>query len=322
MEKAHHKKATIEESGLAQPAMLAAPPARKVTSEEIFDNLSRSMAGMVSRREVLKMAITGFATMALSKLGIKSAWAGSCLCNGVIPFDPSYQCCTPGGVVAKHPITDLNKCAATLVPSSSFSCNPKGCADLFGPPVFNFAFKFYDSDCNSLYCCLATCQSNASICGVNFTTSINPSLTCAHLLLGITSPKGFAEYALCMIAGDYLRKMNVYVGFTMIHERLQKLGCDCCNSQNCSCTEPNHTCASINDLYPSCCTAYQGCWMGSSGHAKCCDNSGSAFADSFGNVHCCPPKTFGYNTDYGFSCEQCDSDLGRGIAAAFCSRYS
>ena len=102
----------------------------------LFDNLTRSVAGTTSRRGALRVALTGLAGLALSRIGINTAWAAAnCLCNGTV-YDSATACCTATGVVQKNPIADLVRCPGK-VPTTSPSypgCRPNGCGGQGGIP--------------------------------------------------------------------------------------------------------------------------------------------------------------------------------------------
>ncbi len=321
----------IKKIGQHKTMVEKSPPAHstnKTEVDDIFDNLARSMAGSLTRREALKMAVTGFAAMALTKLGISPAWAATCLCNGVTLFDPDFQCCTPTGVVSKRPIANLNNCPGK-VPNPTFTCNPSGCSGLgIGtPPLASVMFGIlgFDSECNTLYCCLATCNNDGPTCLEDFTFSAGNK--CLALLAGGTvtglGPKGRSAYGACVLSMIWLRGSMLGSHGPRTYENLQKLGCDCCGSHTCSSCMPGTFPCSFpgsNDKVLNCCPIGYRCSIGSAGYTKCCPPDHIGFSDTSGIVQCCPPKTFGFNDKSGgFSCVSCDSDLGRSLGAAFCA---
>jgi hypothetical protein len=71
-----------------------------------FDELAREVARGLSRREALKFALTGLAGAALTSLGIKTAWATTCDCNGEQNYPILDLAACPNRLQVKAPSTD------------------------------------------------------------------------------------------------------------------------------------------------------------------------------------------------------------------------
>ena len=68
----------------------------------LFDNLTRSVAGTATRRGALRVALTGLAGLALSKIGINTAWAAAnCLFMYISP-EVRYSSVYFDAIVSKH----------------------------------------------------------------------------------------------------------------------------------------------------------------------------------------------------------------------------
>lgn len=294
--KLQHHKLTADKSTSVQSSV-------EPSGDELFDNLSRSMAGSLTRREALKVAFTGLAGMVLMKIGINTAWAGTeCLCNGAIPYDPKVSCCTLSGVVQKNPIADLNNCPGK-VPNPTYKCNPNGCGGEGGTPVPNgfMGANFYPA-CAEHDCCYGECNHYKNDCDTNFRANLN--LACSAAAIMTVNPNLLAacKAVALLYYGFVSKKGQTY------YDAAQKQACSCCGDETCTgCVtiDPRHPsmlCTGIRDLAVTCCTHPGSCYSTGS-HAKCCPQYWVGFSDEARNVHCCPPKTVGSNVGGFFRCE-------------------
>lgn len=194
-------------------------------SENLFDNLARSMAGSLTRREALKLAITGMMGIALTRLGVNTAWAStSCLCSGTA-YNPELQCCTPSGIVWKHPIDDLSRCPNRVENLTHF-CNPNGCGGAGGLPIPNsFGSASFLPSCLTHDCCYEKCKQDKSSCDLNFLTSLRNA--CLEAYSG--HPK-ILEMCYAAAATYYQAVFRLGNSF---YESAQKQACDCCGSEPC-----------------------------------------------------------------------------------------
>jgi hypothetical protein len=86
-----------------------------MNENELFDDISRTLASPIPRRQVLRLIVGGFAGAALGTGRIKSAWAacppGRVLCSTGSCCPTIFQC---------KPISDC-------CPSSTFACSSGSC---------------------------------------------------------------------------------------------------------------------------------------------------------------------------------------------------
>ena len=210
----------------------------------LFDNLTRSVAGTTSRRGALRVALTGLAGLALSRLGINTAWAAAnCLCNGTV-YDSATACCTATGVVQKNPIADLARCPGK-VPTTNPSypgCRPNGCGGAGGTPVPNgFLGANFKPACDTHDCCYGRCSSVKGTCDTDFRNSL--ALACAARF--VSSPLLFPPGVFLMC----LSTAETYYGFvsafgSSYYDQGQRESCDCCGTQTCQ-TCAGSSCGSL-----------------------------------------------------------------------------
>ena len=139
-----------------------------------FDDIARSMASAGSRRSALRAMAAGIGGMVLSGLGIRSSWAaGNCLCNGRV-YDSDLECCTPSGIVPKHPIADLKTCP-NRVANKSHQCTDNGCGGKYSRyvvPQQYFGVDFKPA-CKIHDCCYDECNRVKSGCDTAFLNDLN-----------------------------------------------------------------------------------------------------------------------------------------------------
>lgn len=199
------------------------------SSGSLFDDLTRSIASSPSRRTALKTTCLALTGMALAKIGIRPAWAAAnCLCNGVV-YDSALSCCTPTGVVQKHPIADFTRCPSR-VPNAGHTCVPNGCGGSGGVGVPNSlgAANFRPS-CNTHDCCYDRCNSTRATCDTDFRANLQAVCAAAYPGSGVVQS---------MQRGSCNSAANTYYGFVnrfgqTYYDAAQRESCDCCGAQPC-----------------------------------------------------------------------------------------
>lgn len=206
-------------------------PAEDETARQdtLLDNLARSVAGTTSRRNAFRLAFTGLAGMALSRLGINTAWAAAnCLCNGTV-YDSATACCTSTGVVQKNPIADLARCPGKVA-HPGHTCVPNGCGGSGGVPVPNsFLAANFLPACNTHDCCYDRCNANRGGCDTDFQATLRASCNAAYPGTGFLDSR---KRAMCLSTAD------TYYEFVRdrgqpYYDQAQRQSCDCCDTQNC-----------------------------------------------------------------------------------------
>jgi hypothetical protein len=229
----------------------------KLSQDNLFDNLARSMAGSLTRRDALKIAVTGLTGIALSKLGINNSWAlNPCSCNGVT-YDINISCCTPTGIVPKFPITDLSKCP-DKVRNPYYTCISNGCGAQGGirfPSSFGLA-NFLDA-CNEHDCCWGRCNSNRSACDENFHFKLREACL-VHQFYPLLEQ--------CLVVAQIYYEAVASRFGNSPYENAQKGACHCCNNSS--------PCNLVKCLDGYCPDGYY-CWGIYNGtHPVCCSNVG------------------------------------------------
>lgn len=206
----------------------------------LFDNLTRSVAGTATRRGALRVALTGLAGLALSKIGINTAWAAAnCLCNGTV-YDSATACCTATGVVQKNPIADLARCPGKVA-HAGHTCVPNGCGGSGGIGVPNsFLAADFLPACNTHDCCYDRCNSVKATCDTNFRSTLRASCTAAYPGAGFIETR---KRNLCLSTAD------TYFDFVdssgqPYYDEAQRQSCDCCGTQTCQ-TCAGSSCGSL-----------------------------------------------------------------------------
>lgn len=269
-----------------------------------FDDITRSMAFTKSRRAVLKLMLVGLAGMGLAKIGIRPVWAAAnCLCNGVV-YDSDVSCCTPGGVVQKHPIADLARCSGR-VPNAAHVCVPNGCGGNGGVGVPNsFGAANFLSACNTHDCCYDRCNTSRASCDTNFQNTLLAACTAAYSGTGVMQS---IKRGSCNAAANTYYSFVDSQGMTY-YDAAQRQSCDCCGPQPCV-TCAGGACGNLprcaaNQPDCLCFTTPEGqgaCIPGSTPCAglKACSSSSD-----------CPP---------GFGCTKTSCCGGGGVCGPLCS---
>ena len=236
------KHAAEDSSRLAKHASLdlGAGERNGITQSGLFDNLARSVAGTTSRRGALRVALTGLAGLALSKIGINTAWAAAnCLCNGTV-YDSATACCTATGVVQKNPIADLARCPSKVA-HAGHTCVPNGCGGSGGVGVPNsFLAANFLPACNTHDCCYDRCNSVKATCDSDFRSTLRASCTAAYPGTGFIESR---KRSLCLSTADTYFDFVDSRGQTY-YDEAQRQSCDCCGTQTCQ-TCAGSSCGSL-----------------------------------------------------------------------------
>jgi hypothetical protein len=202
-------------------------------NHRLFDDIARSMAGAGSRRDAFRYAVMGLAGLALTKLGVKTAWAASnCLCNGVV-YDSSLSCCTTAGVVHKHPIASLASCP-TRVPNATHTCVPNGCGGDGGIPVPNgYLAADFRPSCNAHDCCYDACTTSGTAkatCDTNLRNGLNAACSAAYPGTGLMDR---IKRSTCQSTASTYYSFVTNYG-QQYFDAAQQQSCDCCGTQPCT----------------------------------------------------------------------------------------
>jgi hypothetical protein len=212
--------------------------------DEIFDNIARTLASPMPRRQVLKMAITGIIGAALAGLGIETAWAAqTCLCQGQT-YDPATACCTPTGVQQKHPIASLDACI-NKVAHPGYTCVANGCGGNGGSHYpSGFGAADFLPCCNTHDCCWGTCNNSRATCDTSFGNCLAQACQTAYGGGGVVNT---IKLQSCRAtANAYESAVSSRFG-TTFYVAGQSAACDCCGNEPCfSCA--GSSCGSL----PSC----------------------------------------------------------------------
>lgn len=272
-----------------------------------FDNIARSLAGAGSRRSALRALATGFGGMALAGLGIKNSWAASnCLCNNRV-YDSDTACCTPSGIVAKHPIADLAACA-NRVRNTSHVCAPNGCGGAGSwvtPPQSYFGVSFVPA-CNAHDCCYDRCNASKAGCDTDFHTSLTAICNAAFPGTG---------WAQDLKRGGCISQGDTYYDFVNargqpFYDQAQRASCDCCGTETC------RTCAGGS------CGALPACAGG--GDCVCFTTPQGQGVCIHGNTPCAGLSTCASNADCppGYGCAATSCCGGGAVCGPLCSDIS
>lgn len=212
----------LDRTGRKTAAVDAPPQA----TAGLLDNIARSM-GQASRRDSFRIAASGMAGIALTRMGIRNAWAGdNCLCNGQT-YDPTLACCTAAGVVQKNPIANLADCP-NKVANPLHTCQPNGCGGQGGTAVPNsfLGIAPFRGCCNSHDCCYDTCNESKAGCDLDLFTCMTTS--CATHI--IPFPPQLLEMCVAT-AGVYYAFVTFAGG--QYYDAAQQQTCDCCSQTSC-----------------------------------------------------------------------------------------
>lgn len=226
------RNAAEDSSRLTKQTLLALGAGERDSTPQasLFDNLARSVASTTSRRGALRVALTGLAGLALSKIGINTAWAAAnCLCNGTV-YDSATACCTATGVVQKNPIADLARCPGKVA-HAGHTCVPNGCGGNGGIGVPNrFLAANFLPACNTHDCCYDRCNSVKVSCDTDFHSTLRTSCTAAYPGAGFIESR---KRALCLSTADTYYDFVDSEGRPYYNEG-QRQSCDCCGNVLCA----------------------------------------------------------------------------------------
>ncbi|WP_343732279.1 hypothetical protein [Duganella sp.] len=216
----------------------------KTSPHAALDNIARTLAGATSRRTALKMTMATLGGAALSRFGIDNAWAASnCLCNDRV-YDSALACCTPAGIVQKHPIARLADCPARTA-NLSHTCTPNGCGaagSWVAPPQSYFGVSFVPA-CDTHDCCYDKCNQVKALCDTNFYDDL--SAICNAAFAGTGTIQRIKRGGCLKQAETYYNAVAAYGQDA--YDSAQKLSCDCCPPDNC------RTCAGgVCGAFPTC----------------------------------------------------------------------
>lgn len=269
-----------------------------------FDNIARSLAGSGSRRSALRALVSGFGGIVLSGLGIKGAWAAAnCLCNNRV-YDSDTACCTPSGIVAKHPIADLNACA-NRVANANHTCTPNGCGGAgasVNPPQSYFGVSFVPA-CNAHDCCYDKCKSSKTGCDTAFQADMVAICNAAFPGTG---------WGQSIKRGGCTSQAGIYHSFVaskgqQYYDQAQRESCDCCGPETC------RTCAGGS------CGALPPCAGG--GDCVCFTTPQGQGVCIHGNTPCAGLQSCGSNADCppGYGCAATSCCGGGPVCGPLCS---
>lgn len=229
-----------------------------------FDNAARSLGNALTRRDAIVAALTGLASVVASQLGIKTAWAATCLCGGTI-YDPALQCCFGAIVVPKNPVRDAGLCP-NRVQRPNRPCRPNGCGGTGGTAVPNrYGAADFGSCCNSHDCCYATCGSNRAACDNAFEVCLqNACVNSGAFVIPSLINACFGAARLYAQGARRLGERFFAAG--------QAVNCDCCGPQ---------TCLDFSCGVPSTCTVPVLCVSGCN-----CARTTEGFTACVVNVNC------------------------------------
>lgn len=222
---------------------------------EIFDNVVRTLGNTLRRRDALKLVIFGITGAALADLGVKTAWAAeNCLCRGQV-YDPATACCTPSGVQAKHPVTNLAACP-NKTPHPGYVSVPNGCGPAGGAisPFIpeRWGRANFGACCNDHDNCYGSCNSDKGNCDDTFFGCLRDACNDAYLPL-IIFPSLLAS---CLVAaGGYYTAVSL--GGGSAYDAAQRGACDCCGTEACPQTCAGGTCSSLPPCGEGGCVCFQ-----------------------------------------------------------------
>ncbi len=255
-----------------------------VSAFQVFDDLARILANPMPRRRAFSLVLRALAGAVLAELGVQSAWADStCLCRGQT-YDPQTQCCTPGGVQQKHPLTSTAGCPAK-VPHPGYVAIPNGCGPEGGaitPYVPNrFGLADFRPCCNTHDICYGTCNDVKSLCDNGFGACLANSCLSAYSFSATLLGSCLA------VAGTYYAAVSLGGGGAF--EAAQDGACDCCSTSTCPQSCAGSSCGSL----PACAGGFDCvCFTSTEGTGACVH--GATPCSSV--AHCsttadCPPGT-------------------------------
>jgi group XII secretory phospholipase A2 precursor (PLA2G12) len=237
------------------------PTARGVslTNDDAFDNIIRSAGATISRRDSIRVALSGFAALVMWRSGIRdaSAQVTDCLCNGQT-YKPATQCCISidegDFVVQKNPIANLSQCP-DRVAHPGHTCLPDGCGsatDGSNQWVPNsFLGAPFGGCCNNHDCCYDRCNSTKSTCDTTFGGCLLSS--CASTFSSI--PVLAAECA--AVSGIYYSAVALTTNGQNAFGASQQLSCDCCGTAPCMQTCQGGNCGAFSSCNNDCGVCFQ-----------------------------------------------------------------
>lgn len=276
----------------------------KTSDHLAFDNIARSLAGAASRRAALKIAMLGFAGIALSRFGVKSAWAASnCLCRDRV-YDSATACCTAQGVLQKHPIANLADCPGRTR-NLAHACHANGCGaagSWVSPPQSYFGVSFVPA-CNVHDCCYDKCNESKALCDTSFLNDL--SAICNANFVGTGMVQQIKRGGCLRQAQAYFSGVSYYGQGP--YDDAQKLSCDCCPPETC------RSCAGGS------CGAFPACTGG--GDCVCFTAPDGSGVCIHGDTPCAgaPPCSSNNDCPPGYGCAATNCCGGVALCGPLCS---
>jgi hypothetical protein len=260
------------------------PPQRHSGTELLFDSIARLAASELPRRQVLKIALTGFAGAIVASLTPKQARADTCDCNGE-SYDSNTQCCTPSGIQERNPITNLSDCPDRVsigdFPAPSNGCGPDG--GVLTPIIPNhFGSADFFTCCNHHDECYGTCNDVKDDCDTSFLSCLTAACMGAYppgsgLLINIVN-------SVCdAVASIYYGAVHNFG--TDAYNAGQEARCYCCPAP-----DPQQPCCPQAKICgDQCCSPEESCINGSCcPQGSVCGNQCCAPGQTCVNGSCCP----------------------------------
>jgi hypothetical protein len=276
----------------------------KTSDHTVLDDIARTLAGATSRRAALKTVVLGLGGMTLARFGIDNAWAArNCLCNNRV-YDSDLACCTPNGVVQKHPIANLADCPSRTA-NLAHTCTANGCGaagSWVSPPQSYFGVSFLPA-CNTHDCCYDKCNQNKAACDTNFLSDL--SAICTGAFAGTGTIQNIKRGGCLSQARAYYNAVSSYG--QSAYDDAQKLSCDCCPPAAC------RTCAGGS------CGAFPACAGG--GDCVCFTTPNGSGVCVHGNTPCAGLPTCSSNDDCppGYGCAGSNCCGGTALCGPLCS---
>ena len=270
-------------------AKLQAPD---IETEDAFDNVTRSIGSVVSRRESLQLAFQGIAAFVLWRVGVKSAYAqvANCLCGGML-YDPTQQCCIAGAIVPKNPIANLAQCPSPVA-HPGHVCQPNGCGSDYSHYVVPNSYfgAPFGGCCNTHDCCYDACNSSQGACDTALQSCLISSCDATFSTSGVI--QSHLRSSCESVANLYYDAVNTWGSSAWT--AAQQQSCDCCGTS--ACTQPcqGSACGSIGTCAGST-SSPLGCYCFES-----TDSSGGCLA----NAYCAGLATCSSSADCpgGYTC--------------------
>lgn len=217
----------------------------------VFDGITRVLCSAIPRREALRITFMGVIGVALAEAGIKTTWAApTCLCMGQV-YDPSVECCTPGGVQRKKNNTNVITACPSRVANPEYVCKPNGCGSEGGKKFPGSVGKADFLTCcgapgtagtGSHDCCWGKCKEDRNNCDQLFLACLDAACRTAYPGSGVveTIKRTSCQSAALTYFGAVESRLA-----TSAYEAAQSGGCDCCGTSTCPQSCAGSSCGSL-----------------------------------------------------------------------------